>query len=143
MATDVVLDQETIKLIADFLEFRGVDVRIDNPGRRRGGGNYRRAVVHDFQDGITLNWERDYPGGVTVNDANLVLRVHAQDGAEPKLPKTADVGTVLLLVNSTKPRFGAPETHVSLWICVPTTAPPRNLARWRPLSLGDEVMGAE
>ena len=43
------------------------DVELDNAGRRRSGGTHRRALVHDFTDGLTLNWDRDYPGGVTVN----------------------------------------------------------------------------
>lgn len=43
------------------------DIELDNAGRRKNGSGKRRAFVHDFQDGLTLNWDRDYPGGVTIN----------------------------------------------------------------------------
>lgn len=52
------------------------DVELDNAGRRRSGGSHRRALVHDFTDGLTLNWDRDYPGGVTING-----NVQVPDGA--------------------------------------------------------------
>jgi hypothetical protein len=47
---------------------------IDSPGRRRGGASppHRRALVHDFQDGLTINFAGDYPGGVTVT-GNLAV----------------------------------------------------------------------
>lgn len=43
------------------------DIELDNAGRRKNNSGKRRAFVHDFQDGLTLNWDRDYPGGVTLN----------------------------------------------------------------------------
>jgi len=43
------------------------DIELDNAGRRSNTTGNRRAFVHDFQDGLTLNWARDYPGGVTIN----------------------------------------------------------------------------
>jgi len=43
------------------------DIELDNVGRRKNNSGKRRAFVHDFQDGLTLNWDRDYPGGVTIN----------------------------------------------------------------------------
>jgi hypothetical protein len=43
------------------------DIELDNASRRSNNRGRRRAFVHDFQDGLTLNWERDYPGGVTLN----------------------------------------------------------------------------
>ena len=42
------------------------DIKLDNPSRRSGGGEHRRALVHDFNDGLTINWTEDYPGGVTI-----------------------------------------------------------------------------
>jgi hypothetical protein len=55
------------------------DVELDNAGRRRSGGAHRRALVHDFTDGLTLNWDNDYPGGVTINGD---LRVPDQASVE-------------------------------------------------------------
>ncbi len=34
--------------------------------RHSGGGAFRRALVHDFQDGLTINFNGDYRWGVTV-----------------------------------------------------------------------------
>lgn len=41
------------------------DIKLDNAGRRTGSG-HRRALVHDHQDGLTINYNGDYPGGVTI-----------------------------------------------------------------------------
>ena len=32
----------------------------------------RRALVHDFDDGLTMNWAKDYPGGVTINTLKTI-----------------------------------------------------------------------
>jgi hypothetical protein len=33
---------------------------------------HRRALVHDFDDGLTVNFDNDYPGGVTLNRVRSV-----------------------------------------------------------------------
>jgi hypothetical protein len=55
------------------------DFHLDNAGRRSAGTGLRRALVHDFQDGLTLNWKEDYVGGVTIR-------------GEVKLPQGAQTG---------------------------------------------------
>jgi hypothetical protein len=69
MATDVRVDQGD----GSFLELEGrvvkaisSDFMLDSPQRRQGGGPFRRALVHDGNDGLTINFARDYPGGVTI-----------------------------------------------------------------------------
>lgn len=57
------------------------DIELDNAGRRSNNRGKRRAFVHDFQDGLTLNWDRDYPGGVTIN-------------GDVKMPQGATVATL-------------------------------------------------
>lgn len=42
------------------------DFMLDQPSRRKGGGPHRRALVHDQNDGLTINFNGDYPGGVTL-----------------------------------------------------------------------------
>jgi hypothetical protein len=37
-----------------------------DPSRRHNTTPFRRALVHDFHDGLTVNWGGDYPGGVTI-----------------------------------------------------------------------------
>jgi hypothetical protein len=70
MATDVKLDQRD----GTFLELHGrivksvsSDFMLDSAERRKGGGPFRRALVHDQNDGLTINFAGDYPGGVTLN----------------------------------------------------------------------------
>jgi hypothetical protein len=49
------------------LKTTAADLMLDAPQRRLpGGGPFRRALVHNTQDGLTLNFNGDYPGGVTV-----------------------------------------------------------------------------
>lgn len=45
----------------------GTDLMLDSPARRTNQSAFRRALVHDFRDGLTINWNGDYPGGVTIN----------------------------------------------------------------------------
>jgi hypothetical protein len=70
MPTDIKLDQQGgdwLVLEGSVLKTTATDLMLDSPGRRRGGASpHRRALVHDFQDGLTLNYASDYPGGVTV-----------------------------------------------------------------------------
>lgn len=40
---------------------------LDQPNRRKVGGPHRRALVHDQNDGLTINFNNDYGGGVTLN----------------------------------------------------------------------------
>ncbi len=42
------------------------DLHLDNASRRSSSSGHRRALVHDFSDGLTINWASDYPGGVTI-----------------------------------------------------------------------------
>ena len=76
MATDIKLDQQGgnwLIIEGHVLKITASDLMIDSPGRRHGGPSpFRRALVHDFQDGLTINFNSDYPGGVTVT-GNLVV----------------------------------------------------------------------
>jgi hypothetical protein len=56
---------------ADVLMATASDVMIDNPARRKNTEPFRRAFVHDFEDGLTINFAGDYPGGVTITHAKL------------------------------------------------------------------------
>lgn len=72
MATDIKLDQgDGNWLIAESRYFKStaIDLMLDSPERRSKAGTspLRRALVHDFSDGLTINWGSDYPGGVTLN----------------------------------------------------------------------------
>ncbi len=70
MSTDVKLDQgsdgNTILLDGGVVRATAADFILDSPQRHKGPGAFRRALVHDFNDGLTINWTGDYPGGVTI-----------------------------------------------------------------------------
>ena len=76
MATDIKLDQQGgdwLIVEGRILKTTAHDFMLDSPVRRRGGPSaFRRALVHDEQDGLTLNFAGDYPGGVSVH-GNLVV----------------------------------------------------------------------
>lgn len=65
MKSDIILENEKVK-IEGKATITGPDLEIDARDRRKSNGGYRRAVVHNFDDGLTLNWNKDYPGGVTI-----------------------------------------------------------------------------
>lgn len=70
MPTDIKLDQNGgnwLIIEGDAVKLTAADLMLDAASRRRGGPSpHRRALVHDFNDGLTINWAGDYPGGVTV-----------------------------------------------------------------------------
>ena len=65
-----------IKLLDDFdgqVKAEAPDFCIDGgAGRRKNNSPYRRAFVHDYDDGLTVNWVNDYSGGVTINGVKKI-----------------------------------------------------------------------
>jgi hypothetical protein len=59
MASDVILEDWGVK-------FTAPDIRLDFADRRSNTTGFRRALVHDLGDKLTLNWNGDYPGGVCI-----------------------------------------------------------------------------
>ena len=81
MATDIILDDggDNITIQAFRVKAAAPDLLVDSPDRRRPPNpaeppqsTIRRALVHDFNDGLTLNWAGDYPGGITLNNVSLI-----------------------------------------------------------------------
>lgn len=70
--TDVLMDAgdgSFVVVDARVLKTTAADLILDSPARHRPNTRgLRRALVHDQQDGLTINYNRDYPGGVTIND---------------------------------------------------------------------------
>jgi hypothetical protein len=69
MATDLRLDDVDgtyVVVQGRVLKVVGSDFILDSPDRRKNDTPNRRAMVHDGNDGLTLNFNGDYPGGVTV-----------------------------------------------------------------------------
>jgi hypothetical protein len=95
VATDIILDdegKERITLAAVSLKTTAADLIVDSPLRHTGNPGLRRAMVHSTGDGLTLNFNRDYPDGLTLLDAKLRLRVNTQIAMAPILPKRAEPG---------------------------------------------------
>lgn len=93
MPTDVQLDAEdgsVVLIDARVVKAKASDFILDFPSRRganaRGAVGMRRALVHDQHDGLTINFNRDYPGGVTINDVvalnNRNTGIHLSDVVE-------------------------------------------------------------
>ncbi|HSD10815.1 MAG TPA: hypothetical protein VLF14_07510 [Candidatus Binatia bacterium] len=72
MPTDVKLDQGAngnwVVIEGDVLKAAASDFILVSDARRKNSRKLRRALVHDANDGLTINFNRDYPGGVTIND---------------------------------------------------------------------------
>lgn len=69
MATDVRLDDVDgtyVVLEARVVKALGADFMLDSAERRKSSKPFRRALVHNQSDGLTLNFNGDYVGGVTI-----------------------------------------------------------------------------
>lgn len=87
--SDISLDEnsEQITVLCTNLNVQGHDFLLDSPERRKPHGpKFRRALVHDQNDGLTFNFGNDYPGGVTISGVraldvtgDLQFRISHQD----------------------------------------------------------------
>lgn len=62
-----------VQLLAGQVKVDAWDLCLDSQDRRKADTPFRRALVHDLEDGLTINWGDDYPGGVTVRAVNRVV----------------------------------------------------------------------
>jgi hypothetical protein len=75
MTTDIRLDQGDgtfVEVMARVVKVLGSDLMLDEASRRHGGGPHRRALVHDQNDSLTLNFNGDYPGGLNLIGVNTM-----------------------------------------------------------------------
>lgn len=70
--SDIKFEGNEVVVEGDALVSRTPDFMLDEASRRRRRDGNRRALVHDFEDGVTVNWDHDYPGGVTINGSRLL-----------------------------------------------------------------------
>jgi hypothetical protein len=76
MATDVKLDQvdgSFLVLEGRVVKATAADFMLDSPERRLKPTPFRRALVHDQSDGLTVNFNGDYPGGITLNGVAEII----------------------------------------------------------------------
>ena len=71
---------EIVTVACKRMDVRGSDLILDSPARRKpNGAKFRRALVHDESDGLTINFNRDYPGGVTVGGEVVTVACNRMD----------------------------------------------------------------
>jgi hypothetical protein len=68
----MLLEARVVKAVAS-------DFMLDSPERHKGAKPFRRAMVHDFSDGLTVNFNGDYSGGVTINGSIISLNTLTPD----------------------------------------------------------------
>jgi hypothetical protein len=101
MSSDIVLnDGETrdwVTIDGAVLAHRGSDLMVDAAARRKSTGGFRRALVHTQDDGLALNFNGDYPGGVTISDLRRLNLRPVPVLGKFKLPRTGTPGEIIMV----------------------------------------------
>ncbi|KJK46833.1 hypothetical protein UK23_22400 [Lentzea aerocolonigenes] len=146
MRSDIRLDADKdgwVTIDGAVLNVTASDVILEQKAYRTDkGGEYRRALVHDLNDGLTINFDRDYPGGVTVHNANLNLSQSVQLGTgEPSLPRDAATGDLVFIRRYFLRPLDLKTTfdETTLWLCVGRRS--GGGALWSKVPLGEPVEG--
>ncbi len=63
---DFKLDGSTAIVEGNWLHVKCLDLKLDSSARRSSNSGERRALVHGFNDELVINYNGDYPGGVTI-----------------------------------------------------------------------------
>jgi hypothetical protein len=67
MVTDIKLNDRFVEIDGNALKAQTWDIMLDSPDRRiQPTPEYRRALVHNIGDKLTINYAKDYPGGVEI-----------------------------------------------------------------------------
>ncbi|MBD1847399.1 hypothetical protein H6F89_29150 [Cyanobacteria bacterium FACHB-63] len=81
MIGDIKLDSNNVVIEGDRMDVMAADIQLDCAGRRKTSRGMRRALVHGFNDELLVNFNGDYPGGVTVA-SNLRVNGKLSIGSE-------------------------------------------------------------
>jgi len=95
--SDIKFDGNSVVVEGTFLKSQTTDLMLDAPSRRKVSGGNRRALVHDFDDGLTVNWANDYPAGVTINSTKQINGNNNNDWLNVNSRVTKFIGTDLML----------------------------------------------
>jgi hypothetical protein len=93
MPTDVRLDDvdgSFVVVQSRVLKVEASDFMLDSPDRHTGSPGNRRALVHDQSDGLTINFNGDYPGGVAIN--GKLISLNGPVGARISMDHTGTIG---------------------------------------------------
>ena len=107
---------DQIEVTCSNLNVHGSDLTLDSPARRKPGGpRLRRALVHDESDGLTINFNGDYVGGVTLVGVTQIVPHRAPGILQALIPPTLVVrGGISYEVQGTKIDGGNTTITVSL-----------------------------
>jgi hypothetical protein len=153
MTSDIKLndgrDGTWVTVEGNVMNVKTADIILDSPSRRgANGGPFRRALVHDQGDGLTINFANDYPGGVTINGLKASLRTIGQVSMPDtaKLPKDGAMGDLLVINHVAEQGSIAQQLRptLSLWLCLGAglSVLPGTVS-WARVPLGDHVTGTE
>jgi hypothetical protein len=87
MEPDVKLDQgdgTSLYLEGRVVKARTSDFMLEAPERRKRATPHRRALVHDHDDGLTVNYAQDYPGGLTLNGVVRIVPLDSPGTSNPQ-----------------------------------------------------------
>ncbi len=120
MTGDLILDDEVVTVTGNQFRIEGPDLVIDHaPRRTTKGGSLRRALVHGFSDELVLNFDRDYPGGVTIEgDVRIPARLTAESitvfvNESHSGEKRRTVNDLSLLLEQLRNRIASLESRVA------------------------------
>jgi hypothetical protein len=159
--SDIKLDADGdgwVTVETDVLKSSASDFMVDCPPRRKGPSDYRRALVHNVDDGLTLNFAGDYPDGVTVDSRlevhgdlqvrNGRLRLRPVDSVHAALPRTGKVGEIIVVRNAdVDPARLLPD--ISVWLCLgpqsdgTVSGQDPGGVYWQQISVGEAVQGTQ
>lgn len=153
MPTDIVLDEDdgnVVRITANRVDIDGSDLNLSAPSRKTGeGSELRRALVHDENDGLTINFNGDYPGGVTIvglknPGSHTMPKIPVVNSLE-KLSATGKIGELVLVQRTVKQGTTyVPGTFTSLFVCIGSTTYARGtVAQWQEIALGKTVDGTK
>jgi len=120
MATDVKLDEvdgSFLVLEGRVVKAAASDFMLDSPERRKGGSPHRRALVHDQNDGLTINFNGDYPGGVTlVGVKTLQVRgdiTFGMPGITAEIPPPGSGSSVVMIPTSLNGQLNSLQSEIN------------------------------
>ena len=86
-----------IKLLQGQVKVEAPDLCVDSIARRKNSTQHRRALVHDFNDGLTINYANDYPAGVTISGAvNIGNATINKVNLDSAIIKTANIANATI-----------------------------------------------
>ncbi len=83
VASDIRLEENVVIIEGNHrLDVFAADIVLDHPPRRKSPHGARRALVHNAADGLTINFNGDYPDGVTIDGSARVNGTVSADTLE-------------------------------------------------------------